>query len=81
MLTGHYYNLSRPIPDKNREKYISFTWLNLLICNYNSPVNSWNTIGMMEIWVFEIIAKSEKGGGRGAGRVQRFPIKKEGCIK
>ena len=27
MLTGHYSNHSRPIPDKNKDKNTSFTWL------------------------------------------------------
>ena len=42
MLTGRYYNHSGLISNKNNDKNIPLLGL---ICNYNSPVNSWKTIG------------------------------------
>ena len=47
MLTGHSYNHSRPIPDKNKDKYIKHT----------TPLEHYWRRWVGGIWLFEIFAK------------------------
>ena len=67
MLTGHFYNHSRPIPDKNKDTNISFVIATALYIVGTPSL-------YRRIWVLESFAK----GGRG---LQIFTIKKEGFKK